>query len=58
MITKTFDDVPANAWYAKAVNTLASLDIISGVGDNKFEPERADHPGGVHGHGYEVRRGR
>ena len=40
-ITKTFDDVPANAWYAKAVNTLASLDIISGVGDNKFEPERS-----------------
>ena len=40
-ITKTFDDVPANAWYAKAVNTLASLGIISGVGDNKFEPERS-----------------
>ena len=40
-ITKTFDDVPADAWYAKAVNTLASLDIISGVGDNKFEPERS-----------------
>ena len=40
-IAKTFDDVPANAWYAKAVNTLASLDIISGVGDNKFEPERS-----------------
>ena len=40
-ITKTFDDVPADAWYAKPVNTLASLDIISGVGDNKFEPERS-----------------
>ena len=40
-ITKTFDDVPTNAWYTKAVNTLASLDIISGVGDNKFEPERS-----------------
>ena len=40
-ITKTFDDVPENAWYTKAVNTLASLDIISGVGDNKFEPERS-----------------
>ena len=40
-VTKTFDDVPANAWYTKAVNTLASLDIISGVGDNKFEPERS-----------------
>lgn len=43
-ITKTFDDVPANAWYTKAVNTLASLDIISGVGDNKFEPS-APSPG-------------
>ena len=40
-ITKTFDDVPADAWYTKAVNTLSSLDIISGVGDNKFEPERS-----------------
>ena len=55
--TKTFDDVPANAWYTKAVNTLASLDIISGVGDNKFEPRALHHPGGVHCHGYEVRRG-
>lgn len=40
-ITKTFEDVPEDAWYAKAVNTLASLDIISGVGDNKFEPNRS-----------------
>lgn len=40
-ITKTFEDVPADAWYTKAVNTLASLDIISGVGSNKFEPNRS-----------------
>ena len=40
-ITKTFDDVPANAWYAKAVNTLASLSVVSGVGNGDFEPERS-----------------
>lgn len=40
-ITKTFDDVPANAWYAKAVNTLASLGAVSGVGNGDFEPERS-----------------
>ena len=41
IITKTFDDVPANAWYAKAVNTLASLGVVSGVGNGDFEPERS-----------------
>lgn len=40
-ITVTFDDVPADAWYAEAVNTLASLGMISGVGDNLFQPERS-----------------
>ena len=40
-ITKTFDDVPANVWYAKAVNTLASLGVVSGVGNGDFEPERS-----------------
>lgn len=40
-ITVTFEDVPENAWYENAVNTLASLGIISGVGDNKFEPDRS-----------------
>lgn len=40
-ITKTFEDVPANAWYAKAVNTLASLGVVSGVGNGDFEPERS-----------------
>ena len=40
-ITKTFNDVPANAWYAKAVNTLASLGVVSGVGNGDFEPERS-----------------
>lgn len=36
-----FSDVPADAWYAKAVNTLASLGMINGVGDNKYEPDRS-----------------
>ena len=40
-ITKTFDDVPVNAWNAKAVNTLASLGVVSGVGNGDFEPERS-----------------
>lgn len=42
-ITKTFDDVPENAWYAKSVNTLASLGIIVGVGNNRYDPDRAIH---------------
>lgn len=40
-ITASFKDVPADAWYAKSVNTLASMGIISGVGENRFEPERS-----------------
>lgn len=40
-ITATFEDVPADAWYAKSVNTLASMGIISGVGESRFEPERS-----------------
>lgn len=40
-ITVEFEDVPADAWYAKPVNTLASLGILSGVGDGQFDPERS-----------------
>ena len=40
-ITVTFSDVPADAWYADAVNTLASLGMITGVGNNQFEPDRS-----------------
>lgn len=40
-VTVSFHDVPADAWYAPAVNTLASLGIITGVGDNRYEPDRA-----------------
>ena len=38
--TVTFSDVPENAWYAQAVNALASLGMVNGVGENRFEPER------------------
>ena len=37
----TFTDVPADAWYAKAVNTLSGLGIVSGVSGTTFEPDRA-----------------
>ena len=37
-ITKTFSDVPADAWYATAVNTLASLGMVSGDPDGAFRP--------------------
>ncbi len=39
-ITVSFTDVPADAWYATAVNTLASLGIVNGIGDGQFAPER------------------
>lgn len=35
-----FDDVPEEAWYAEPVNVMAKLDIVEGVGDDKFEPNR------------------
>ena len=40
-ITVSFNDVADSAWYAEAVNTLASLGIVNGVGDNTFDPNRA-----------------
>ena len=39
-ITAGFDDVEEGIWYETAVNTLASMGIVAGVGDGKFEPER------------------
>ena len=35
---KTFTDVPANQWYAKAVTTLAGKGVISGYPDGTFKP--------------------
>ncbi len=40
-ITSGFEDVARDAWYAEAVNTLASLGILNGVGNNLYAPERA-----------------
>ena len=40
-ITVHFDDVPADAWYATAVNALASLGMVSGVGGNLYDPGRS-----------------
>ena len=37
----SFSDVPANAWYAEAVNALASIGVIEGIGDNQYAPDRA-----------------
>ena len=37
-VTVSFPDVPADAWYAKAVNSLASLGIITGKADGRFDP--------------------
>lgn len=39
-VTTSFSDVPTDAWYAKAVNTLASLGIIKGIGNDQFAPNR------------------
>ena len=39
--TASFTDVAADAWYAEAVNTLASLGMIQGVEGNRFQPDRA-----------------
>lgn len=39
-ITVSFTDVDADAWYAKAVNTLASIGVIKGVGNGLFAPEQ------------------
>ena len=40
-ITVSFSDVSENAWYAEAVNALASLGIVDGVGGGLYAPERA-----------------
>lgn len=40
-ITVTFTDVPEGLWFTEAVNTLASLGIIKGIGGGLFDPYRA-----------------
>lgn len=34
-----FTDVPADAWYAEAVNALAEGGLVQGTGDGKFNPD-------------------
>jgi len=34
-----FTDVPANAWYANAVNWAASRGVVTGYGDGRFGPD-------------------
>lgn len=36
----TFDDVPAGSWCAEAVNTLAALGIVKGLGSSTFAPDQ------------------
>jgi hypothetical protein len=38
-ITKIFPDEPDDSWHETAVNTLASLGLISGYPDGNFRPE-------------------
>lgn len=40
-VTVSFSDVKAGSWYETAVNTLASLGIVTGVSKDQFVPERA-----------------
>ena len=37
--TENFSDVPSDAWYAEAVNTLAALGMIDGYPDCTFRPD-------------------
>lgn len=37
---QVFSDVPADAWYAKAVEKAHSLELISGYHDGTFQPDR------------------
>ena len=39
--TKSFSDVADTAWYKTAVETLATLGIIQGTGEDTYEPTRA-----------------
>ena len=39
--TVKFSDVADDAWYAEAVNALASIGVIKGVGNDQFAPDRS-----------------
>ena len=39
-----FSDVPEDSWYASAVNTMARMGLVEGVGDGRFDPDApVDH---------------
>lgn len=40
-ITASFVDVPKDAWYTTSVLSLASLGLVVGVGNGRFEPDRS-----------------
>lgn len=35
----SFNDVPSNAWYSQAVNSLADQGIVSGTGGGNYSPK-------------------
>lgn len=39
--TIRFVDVPDGQWYSEPINRLAEAGVVSGVGQNKFEPGRS-----------------
>ena len=56
-ITVNFTDVAEDAWYAKAVNTLGSLGIVSGNGSGKVQSEPGNLPRRVLRDRYPLRKG-
>ena len=42
--TSRFSDVSADSWYFSAVNTMASMGLVTGVGGGRFDPDApVDH---------------
>ena len=37
--SKAYSDIPADAWYHDAVDTMISLQIMNGIGGGKFDPK-------------------
>jgi hypothetical protein len=40
-VTADFADIPDGIWYEKAANTLEAIGVITGIGNNQFDPDRA-----------------
>lgn len=41
VINGVFNDIPGNAWYNEFVSILTQLDVINGVSDTIFNPNKA-----------------